>query len=306
MARATAGGGVSPWAGRFHGLRLNTEAGPGVIDCERGTTSGIRPGWLANSNTKEVIVSSKLTRTCLAVAVATALLALTSCISVGERAQLVDLRTENKTVELGGAEEVEVLIDIGVGDCSIRSGSSALLTAEFTYNVEEWRPSVEYSVDDGKGTLTITQPDAEGVCAPNKAKNTWTLEFAEGVPLDIMLDMGVGEARLDLGDLRLTDLDIDHGVGELSVSLVGNGVGDLDGSIDGGVGEVRLLLPDNIGVRVDADTGIGDLYSTGFKKRNGYLVNEAYDRSEQTIDLNVDAGVGSITVEASSSSSASM
>jgi hypothetical protein len=255
---------------------------------------------------KEVTVNSRLTPTCTAIAVVTVLLTLTGCMTAGERVELVDLRTENHTVELGGAEEVEVFIDIGVGDCTVRSGSSALLTAEFTYNVEEWKPKVEYTVQNGRGRLAITQPDAKGISAPNRARNEWVLEFSENVPLSITLDMGVGETMLDLGDLMVTDLDVDHGVGELSVNLVGSGVTDLNANIDGGVGEVRVTVPSNIGVRVDADTGIGDLVSTGLTSRGGYFVNDAYEKSEHTIDLNVDAGVGSITIEASSSSSTSM
>ena len=46
-------------------------------------------------------MSSNWIRACLAVALATVLLALTCCMSIGERAQLVDLRTDSKSVELG-------------------------------------------------------------------------------------------------------------------------------------------------------------------------------------------------------------
>jgi hypothetical protein len=227
-------------------------------------------------------------------------------MSVGETAQIVDLRTENSIVELGEATEVEVVINMGVGDCSVRSGSDELLTAEFNYNVEEWKPSVDYSVENGRGLLTITQPDAGDKSTPSNARNEWILEFSDDVALDISLDMGVGEAKLDLGDLRVTALNVDNGVGEIFVSLVGTGVGDLKASIDGGVGEINLIVPTEVGVRVDAETGIGELRTHGLTKRGGYLVNDAYEDSRHRIEINVDAGVGSITVEASGTQSASI
>jgi hypothetical protein len=255
---------------------------------------------------KEGVVSSMWTRTCTAGMMATLALALTSCMCVGERVQLVDMRTEHETVELGEAQEVAVIIDLGVGDCTVTSGTDALLSAEFTYNVEEWKPLVEYTITDGKGRLTITQPDAEGKSTPGGAENRWTLELAENVPIDLTLDLGVGEANLNLGNLMLSDLSVDHGVGEITVNLVGSGITDLEGTLDAGVGKVTVLVPTGVGVRVDADTGIGELRTIGLSERDGYLINDAYDRSDHTIHLNVDAGVGSITVQASGTGSASM
>lgn len=249
---------------------------------------------------------SKRIRTSVVAAMALLSLALTSCMSVGETAQIVDLRTESRIVELGGATEVEVVINMGIGDCSVRSGSDELLTAEFTYNVEEWKPAVEYSVESGRGMLTITQPDAGDKNAPSSARNEWILEFSDDVLLDIVLDMGVGEAELDLGNLRLTGLNVDNGVGEIFLSLVGTGIGDLNASIDGGVGEINLVVPTAIGVRVDADTGIGELRTHGLTRRGGYLVNDVYEDSEHKIEINVDAGVGSITIETSGTQSVSM
>jgi len=255
---------------------------------------------------KEGVVSSMRTRTCAVGTMATLVLALTSCVCVGERAQLVDMRTEHESIELGEAQEVTVVIDLGVGDCTVISGTGALLSAEFTYNVEEWKPLVEYSVTDGKGRLTITQPDAEGKSTPSGAENSWTLELAENVPIALMLDLGVGEANLDLGNLMLSHLSVDHGVGEVTVNLVGSGITDLEGKLDDGVGKVTVLVPTRVGVRVDADTGIGELRTIGLTERDGYLINDAYDTSDHTIHLNIDAGVGSITVEASGTGSASM
>lgn len=237
------------------------------------------------------------TRTAVLLASAVLLLSMTSCVCVGERVALVDLRTEEQTIDLGGAERVVIELEIGIGKLSVRGGSSALLDAEFTYNVEEWAPAVDYSVENGRGRLSITQPDAEGKSVPNKARNEWELSFGEEVPLELSIDMGVGEVLLDLGDLMLTDLSVDNGVGDIRINLVGENTSDLTASVDGGVGEITITVPSSIGVRVEADTGIGSFNTHGLKKHGDAYVNDAYGDTASTITLSIDAGVGKITVE---------
>lgn len=242
-------------------------------------------------------MNSTGTRTAVLLASAVLLLSMTSCVCVGERVELVDLRTEEQTIDLGGAERVVIELEIGIGKLSVRGGSSALLDAEFTYNVEEWAPTVDYSVKDGTGHLSITQPDAEGKSAPDKARNEWKLSLSEEVPLELSIDMGVGNVQLDLGDLRLTDLSVDQGVGNVKINLVGVRTGDLTASVDGGVGAITVQVPSSIGVRVEADTGIGSFSTHGLKKRGNAYVNDAYGETESTITLSIDAGIGKITVE---------
>jgi hypothetical protein len=246
---------------------------------------------------EEGTLNSIGTRTAVLLASAVLLLSMTSCVCGGERVELVDLRTEEQTVDLDGAERVVIELEIGIGKLNVRGGSSALLDAEFTYNVAEWAPVVDYSVKNGKGHLSITQPDAEGKSVPDKARNEWELSLNNEIPLDLSIDMGVGNVGLELGDISLTDLSVDQGVGNVKINLVGERTADLTASVDGGVGEITVLVPSSIGVRVEADTGIGSFNTHGLKKRDGAYVNDAYGETESTITLSIDAGIGKITVE---------
>jgi len=242
-------------------------------------------------------LNSTGTRTAVLLASAVLLLSMTSCVCIGERVELVDLRTEKQTIELGDAERVVIEIEIGIGKLNVTGGSAALLDAEFTYNVAEWAPTIDYSVKNGTGYLSVTQPDAEGKSTPNKARNEWRLSLSEDIPLELSIDMGVGNAQLDLSDVRLTDLSVDQGVGNVKINLDGVRTDDLSASVDGGVGEITVTVPSSIGVRVDADTGIGSFSTHGLKKHGDAYVNDAYGEAESTIRLSIDAGIGKITVE---------
>ncbi|HEX6387113.1 MAG TPA: toast rack family protein, partial [Anaerolineae bacterium] len=63
-----------------------------------------------------------------------ALLLITSCNLV--RFRTGPTQTESQSIEAGGAEMVDVTINMGVGELEVSSGADNLLDAEFTYNVE--------------------------------------------------------------------------------------------------------------------------------------------------------------------------
>ncbi|MEE9389730.1 MAG: LiaF domain-containing protein, partial [Candidatus Aminicenantaceae bacterium] len=100
--------------------------------------------------------------------------------------------------------------------------------------------------------------------------------------------------NLDLRGLILNSLDIDMGVGELTVDLSGEQKQSFDVSVDGGVGSATIYLPIDVGVRVEVDGGIGSVNAKSMIKDRGVYINDAYGKTEVTIDVEVDAGIGSI------------
>lgn len=219
---------------------------------------------------------------------------------------LTEIVNETRSVDVDEADAVDVIVDVSVGTLVVEGGAEGLLEASFSYNVAEWRPEIEYSEAGSRGVLRVTQPEAGGKRVPNGAKNRWTLALGDDVPVSISLDMGVGEARLELSSLTLTELDVDQGVGRLIVDLTGERTGDMDVDIDGGVGEAILRIPSDVGVRVDGDMGIGSFSAPGLTKRDGVYVNDAYGSTDATIDIRIDAGIGSIRIEVGGSGFASI
>jgi hypothetical protein len=270
-----------------------------VIVFERGRGSQTIERTWCPGELKEGTVSLTGKRAALLLATVVTVLATASCVCIGEKVDLIDMRTESHSVELDGAERVAVELEMGIGTLELSGGSDTLLDAEFRYNVAEWEPVVSYSVNGGRGRLLIRQPQSEGKSFPRNAENEWILRLNEDVPMTIDIDLGVGKARMYLGDLDLRDLTVDHGVGDLMINLAGEWTNDLTARIDGGVGKLVLTVPSSIGVRLDTDTGIGSVSTHGFTKRGGVMVNDAYDTGGAQIDVSIDAGIGSITVTAS-------
>jgi predicted membrane protein len=115
--------------------------------------------------------------------------------------------------------------------------------------------------------------------------------------MDLKIECGVGKSNFELGGLTLTGLDVQTGVGETTLDLIGDWKRDLHASVKGGIGQVTLRLPDKIGVRVQAQKAIGSIQATGLRKENDAYVNDAFGKSQVTLHLHIQTGIGEIRLE---------
>ncbi|WP_420643526.1 toast rack family protein [Candidatus Leptofilum sp.] len=209
------------------------------------------------------------------------------------------VQTDSQSVELGDVDSVRVEINMGIGELNVEGGAANLLDAEFTYNIEDWRPEVSYEQRGNIGELQISQPDGEINGIPDDdIKYNWDIALQNDVPMDLNVDLGVGESDLTLGGLQLRNLTVDTGVGDVTIDLTGSWQEDLDVNIDGGVGEATIYLPENVGLRVEADTGIGSLVVNGLQREgdSDVYTNESYGDADVNMTLDISGGIGEITV----------
>ena len=247
----------------------------------------------------------------------TALAMVSGC--TGRRITVGELKTESQTVELGGAESVQVEIMMAAGELELSGGANELLEAEFRYNVDELEPEVEYS----DGRLDVRTPDiqdrVESIWDFDDYRYEWDLRLNDEVPMEMVVEMGAGRADLELGTLSLTELkvtrgagevyvdlsgvssltrlDIDGGAGEVTVDLTGDWATDLDADIAGGVGEITVRLPRSVGVRVGVELGMGQVNASGFGRDGDDYINDAYGESDVTLRIDIEGGIGEVNLE---------
>lgn len=207
-----------------------------------------------------------------------------------------ELVEESEVVELGEIESADVNLDMGVGEMRLQGGAKELMEAEFSYNIDHWKPELKYRVVGSRGVLTVKQGKSRRMTTGRK-RNIWDVSLNDNIPLDLSVDCGVGEGDLDLTGLTLKSLEIDMGIGELTVDLTGELKKSLDIVVDCGIGSTTLYLPENIGIRARVDHGIGSVQAKGFRKRRGVYTNDAYGQTEVSIDIEVDSGIGSLELK---------
>jgi hypothetical protein len=212
------------------------------------------------------------------------------------RIRVGELQSESQSVDLGDAQSVRVEINLGAGELDLTGGTEKLLEADFTYNVANLQPEVEYT----DSTLVVRQPEFKGMPALQGIegfRNEWNLRLNDDVPMDLRLDIGAGTSDLQLASLSLTRLEINLGAGASTVDLSNSWARDLDVTIDAGAGDISLRLPEDVGVRVEVRTGLGTINASGLIKDGEIYTNAAFGVSDVTLRVNVEAGIGQINLE---------
>jgi hypothetical protein len=199
---------------------------------------------------------------------------------------------ESRSIDLDKSERVRAEIKMPFGELDLRGGAEKLLDADFTYNVPGWKPDIQYRPGAPAGDLVLEQRGPK--IARGNTKNRWDLRFNEKVPVDLRVQLGAGEARLDIGSLSLRSVELEMGAGTLRMDLRGTPSKDYSVRVRGGVGEATIYLPKDIGVSATVSGGLGEISVSGLRESGDRYVNDAYDRAAVRIRLEVQGGVGSI------------
>jgi hypothetical protein len=203
-------------------------------------------------------------------------------------------RTEQVSLDLGKTEMARVEIRMKMGQLRVSSGASKLIEGELRYRDPE-KPTVRTDSSSFRTTVFIDQT-SHGHTSTRGDEYSWNLRLNQDTPLDLQLDFGVGQGKLDLGDLNLRTLDVHMGVGELHIDLRGNPKHDYSLTVHGGVGQATIVFPSGVGVVAEARGGLGAVKVRGLEKSDGRYVNSAFGHSKVTIRADVTGGIGEINL----------
>lgn len=197
-----------------------------------------------------------------------------------------------------GVERAEVELRIGVGEIRLigQEDMADLLVADLEVAAgADASDGIEVDDDVARGWI-VSDRDFFSLPGIFGGKHSeWDLRLNNRVPWEMEVDSGVGDVRLDLADLRVSDLRLDSGVGAVRVTLPRRGM--VKARVDGGIGDIQITIPEGVQARVKVDRGIGDLtIGNRFKRRGDYYETEGFSGAESFIELEVDIGIGSVTL----------
>ena len=208
-----------------------------------------------------------------------------------------ELREEEQSIPIGGAEEAFVELVFGGGELKLGAGSAdQLFSGHFAYNVEQWAPEVTH----GDGMLRIRQggmgDENWGIPTQNlnDIRNEWELEFSPAIPLEMDIKTGAGVGRFDFTGLGLTTLDIDFGAGGFEVRFDERNAVEMERlTLDAGASSLNAVGIGNAGpaqVKVQGGAGEITLDFTG-DWRGSANVSITAGIGELTLHLPDDLGV---------------
>jgi hypothetical protein len=128
--------------------------------------------------------------------------------------------------------------------------------------------------------------------------NRWNIQLNQEIPLNLEINTGVGETKLDAGALNLTRLRINAGTGDVTIDFSGESRPLPDTEITTGVGDLTVRVPVGLASRVIVENGVGEIIADGFVKNNAEYTTPGFsDASGHVQDIRIKQGVGSIRLE---------
>lgn len=99
-----------------------------------------------------------------------------------------------------------------------------------------------------------------------------------------------------LGNLRADRIDVDAGVGSVTLGFDGNWERDARVSIDMGLGTLELRVPEGLGIQIRKDSFLTALDSEGLVKRGDTYESLDWDSAARKVTIDLDAAFGSVKV----------
>jgi hypothetical protein len=154
----------------------------------------------------------------------------------------------------------------------------------------------DYSVNAGRAEVNLHATGSNFVVLPGNADQwKWNLGLAGGIPIDLKVDMGVGEALLNLTGVDLTALKVSMGVGRAEVTLPPSG--NYTAQVEGAIGELVVWVPHGTGISIVPETAlVATSYPPGFQKQGNRIVSPDYSQATDHIDLRLNLAIGSVSV----------
>ena len=124
----------------------------------------------------------------------------------------------------GGAGSADVIIIMGAGELTVQGGADTKNLMEYTVITTnpEWRPVIVYNTENAKGNLRITpKENSDFKMFTGNQQNRWEILLNNAIPLSLDVKTGVGDAKLNLGTLNLTDLQVKMGTGNQVIDFTG-------------------------------------------------------------------------------------
>jgi hypothetical protein len=225
-----------------------------------------------------------------------ALAVLSLCFSAAAEEWVGRKASEEKSFKAGVSEPLYVSVEVTAGEVLFeRSASLDSVTAILDYAEGEFKPKIDFNADKNRLAVKLTKKNWRGVHKGddrNWAKATVFLPSGAEIILDYRLK--AGETELQLGGLRLKEVNISVWAGQLDVDFETPNLIPMDYlEINAKVGESHLSNLGNARYKeASINGGIGQIeadFSGGVEPDSKAWID--LDIGEATVVLPEDAGV---------------
>jgi hypothetical protein len=205
--------------------------------------------------------------------------------------------SEALAIPLEGASRARIRIGHGAGRLAVSAGAGSgnLLKGTFF-------GGVDYGTDRDGDTLNVhLRVPAENFTFPfawgPRFGYEWSVRLSPDLPLALDLNTGANDARIDLLDLRVTDLHLQTGASSSDLTMPAN-AGYTRAEIESGAASINVMIPASAAARIRAKGGLSDIHvdQGRFHRQGDFFQSPDYETASNKIELFIETGVGSVKV----------
>ena len=200
------------------------------------------------------------------------------------------IETDVIDIALEQAQRARVRLDHGGGELrvgSLAAGSPAAVTGK-AVRVEQ---RVKRSGDRMDVSLRQTARSWT-----RSLRRDFTVYLSRAIELELELNTGASDSRIDLSDLLVTSLQLKTGASSTKVWAPHHG--HTRATVDAGAAAVTFVIPDGVAARIKLETGMADVNvdTQRFPRQGGVYKSLDYDAVIDRLELNIKGGVASFRV----------
>ncbi len=125
----------------------------------------------------------------------------------------------------------------------------------------------------------------------------WNVELNRDIPISLNLETGANDARLDLAELKITDIYIKSGASSTNLILPAN-AGMTQVRIESGVNSMNVEVPSGVAARVRVHGGLSSsqIDTSRFPRSGDFYQSVDFEIAVNKADIDVQQGVGSVNI----------
>ena len=204
--------------------------------------------------------------------------------------------TQHVVIPLDSASRARVRINHGAGRLRISSGASPSNLVEGDFD-----GGLDFNTRKDGDLIDLRMRVADPgfpVFWGSGSPLDWTVNLSAEIPLELEMETGANDARIDLSGLRVTGLRVRSGASSTDITLPAN-AGFTRVDIGTGAASVNLHVPSGVAARVGVRGSLSSIHvdSNRFPRLGDSYQSADYDTAANKVDINVDMGVGSLSVD---------
>jgi hypothetical protein len=129
------------------------------------------------------------------------------------------------------------------------------------------------------------------------SQGIWRFQLTQEIPVTLIVEAGASSVSIDLKDVPASHVELKTGASSSNVTVPARGVSLLD--IDAGAASVSVRVPEATAARIRVEQGVTSINvdTNRFPRLDsGFYQSSGYDTATDRADINIEAGLGSVTV----------